>query len=174
MAAALQYTTEEQRYVVFSCWQKDSMQRTSVEKCSLFMVGSICRVKRFTSGSIHFLKDFRKSQMMPGPRAEVAEKIFKRLLCRGFRRTGKAMGQVYRCWWRICREINVFTRFEFHMFYVYIHSRPIYLLSLVQDITQDELIEMCNAVVAEITVLNPNRQLILSSQTWLWKSLNTS
>jgi hypothetical protein len=33
------------------------------------------------------------------------------------RRTGKAMGEVYQCWWRICREINVFSRFEYHMFY---------------------------------------------------------
>jgi hypothetical protein len=30
-----------------------------------------------------------------------------RLFC-WFRRIGKAMGQVYQCWWRICREINVF------------------------------------------------------------------
>jgi hypothetical protein len=30
--------------------------------------------------------------------------------------TGKAMGQVYQCWWRICREINAFSRFEYHMF----------------------------------------------------------
>jgi hypothetical protein len=28
------------------------------------------------------------------------------------------MGQVYQCWWGICREINVFSRFEYHMFYV--------------------------------------------------------
>jgi hypothetical protein len=28
------------------------------------------------------------------------------------------MGQVYHCWWRICREINVFPRFEYHMFYI--------------------------------------------------------
>jgi hypothetical protein len=28
------------------------------------------------------------------------------------------MGQVYQCWWRICREINVFSRFEYHMFYI--------------------------------------------------------
>jgi hypothetical protein len=34
----------------------------------------------------------------------------KRLLCCGFRRTGKAMGQVYQCWWGICREINVFLQ----------------------------------------------------------------
>jgi hypothetical protein len=38
----------------------------------------------------------------------VAETTVKKLLCCGFRRTGKAMGQVYQCWWRICREIKVF------------------------------------------------------------------
>jgi hypothetical protein len=27
-----------------------------------------------------------------------------------FRRTGKAMGQVYQRWWMICREINVLIR----------------------------------------------------------------
>jgi hypothetical protein len=32
----------------------------------------------------------------------------KRPLCCWFRRTGKTMGQVYQCWWRICGEINVF------------------------------------------------------------------
>jgi hypothetical protein len=38
----------------------------------------------------------------------VPETTVKRLLCCGFRRTDKAMRQVYQCWWRICREINVF------------------------------------------------------------------
>jgi hypothetical protein len=38
----------------------------------------------------------------------VTETTVKRLLCCGFRRTGKAMGHVYQCWRRICREINVF------------------------------------------------------------------
>jgi hypothetical protein len=28
------------------------------------------------------------------------------------------MGQVYQCWCRICQEINVFSRFEYHMFYI--------------------------------------------------------
>jgi hypothetical protein len=42
----------------------------------------------------------------------------KRLICGGFRRTGKAMGQLYQCWWRICREINVFPMLEYRMFYV--------------------------------------------------------
>jgi hypothetical protein len=43
--------------------------------------------------------------------AEVAETTAKRLLCCGFRRTAKAMRQLYQCWWRICREINVFSTF---------------------------------------------------------------
>jgi hypothetical protein len=38
----------------------------------------------------------------------VAETTVKGLLCCGFRRTDKAMGQVYQCWWRVCREIKVF------------------------------------------------------------------
>jgi hypothetical protein len=48
--------------------------------------------------------------------AEVAETTVKRLLCCGFRRTGKAMGHVYQCWRRICREIIFFLSFEYHMF----------------------------------------------------------
>jgi hypothetical protein len=47
----------------------------------------------------------------------MAETTVERLLCCGFRRTGKATGQVYQCWWRICRETNVSSRFEYHMFY---------------------------------------------------------
>jgi hypothetical protein len=38
----------------------------------------------------------------------VAEATAKRLVHCGFRRTGKEIGQVYQCWWRICREINAF------------------------------------------------------------------
>jgi hypothetical protein len=48
----------------------------------------------------------------------VAETTVKRFLCCGFRRTGKAMEQVYRCWLRICREINVFPRLEYRTFYI--------------------------------------------------------
>jgi hypothetical protein len=31
---------------------------------------------------------------------------------------GNAKEQVYRCWWRICREINIFPRFEYRVFCV--------------------------------------------------------
>jgi hypothetical protein len=39
------------------------------------------------------------------------------------------MGQVYQCWWRICREINILSRFEYHMFYV-LYPFVTYLLLL--------------------------------------------
>jgi hypothetical protein len=68
-------------------------------------------VEEFSQGRSKVADDAR-------PDAEVAETPVKRLLCCGFRRTGKAMGQVYQCWWRICREINVLPGFEYHMFYV--------------------------------------------------------
>jgi hypothetical protein len=45
-----EYITEEQHSVAFFCVQKDSVQRIFINKCFLFTVGSICRVKRFTAG----------------------------------------------------------------------------------------------------------------------------
>jgi hypothetical protein len=40
------------------------------------------------------------------------------------------MGQVFQCWWRICRDINVFFfRFEYHMFCV-LYPFLTYLLTL--------------------------------------------
>jgi hypothetical protein len=41
------------------------MQRIFIKKCFMFTVGSICHVKRFTSGSSNSLMDVRKSQTMP-------------------------------------------------------------------------------------------------------------
>jgi hypothetical protein len=48
MATAFgEFTAEEQRSIVGFCGQKDSMQRIFVKKYFLFMMGSVCRVKRF-------------------------------------------------------------------------------------------------------------------------------
>jgi hypothetical protein len=41
------------------------------------------------------------------------------------------MGQVYQCRWRICREINVLSSLEYHMFYVLYPFVTYYLLYLV-------------------------------------------
>jgi hypothetical protein len=88
------------------CAQKDSMQRIFIQKCFLFTVGKVCCVKRFTTG----WQTFRWWRRGWNGGVEVAETTDKRLLCCGFRRTGKAMGQVYQCLWRIWLEINVFPQ----------------------------------------------------------------
>jgi hypothetical protein len=46
--------------------------------------------------------------MVPDQVWKCLETTAKRLLCYGFRRNGKAMGQLNQCWWSISREINVF------------------------------------------------------------------
>jgi hypothetical protein len=60
-------------------------------------------------------------------------------LCWGFRRTGKAMGQAYQCWWRICRDINDFTRLEYHIFYI-LYPFVVYLLTVPRIMPYDEII----------------------------------
>jgi hypothetical protein len=69
----------------------------------------------------------------------VSEATVKILLPCGFRRTGKAMGQVYQCWWMICREINVFSKFEYHMFFYVLYPFVTCLLTL----TRIETCELC-------------------------------
>jgi hypothetical protein len=62
---------------------------------------------------------------------ELTETTVERLLCSWFPRAGKARGQVYLSWWRICREINDFLGPNITCFTFYIHLWPIYWLSLV-------------------------------------------
>jgi hypothetical protein len=59
------FTTEEQSSIVLFCGQSYSMQMIFIKKCFLFTVGSVCRVKRFTTGSGNSFKDVRKSQTIP-------------------------------------------------------------------------------------------------------------
>jgi hypothetical protein len=91
----------------------------------LFTVGSYRRVKQFTTE----WQMFRWWRWGWKEGAKLAETTDKRLLCCEFWRTGKAMGQVYQCWWRIRREIHVIPRFEYHMFYV-LYPFVTYLLTL--------------------------------------------
>jgi hypothetical protein len=95
------------------------------KKKIMFTVGSVCRVELFTTGWQVFPWEV-ETEVRKWPRRQS-----RRLLCRGFRRTGKAMRQVYQCWWRICREINIFFffRFDCQMFYV-LYPFVAYLLTL--------------------------------------------
>jgi hypothetical protein len=53
------------------------------------------------------------------------------------------MGQVYRCWRRICREINIFPKFEYHMFYV-LYPFVTYLLTSPRAISKILVIKGAN------------------------------
>jgi hypothetical protein len=126
MATVLEVcTTEKRSFVVRLCGQKDSMQSMFMKKCLLYTVGSVRRLKRFTIGWQIFVDD----EAVETKVRKWLRRRSKKLLCCWFRRTGKAMGQVYQCWWRICRDINIFFRFEYHIFYV-LYPFVTYLLTL--------------------------------------------
>jgi hypothetical protein len=91
------------------------------------MVGSVCHVKQFTIGYRHCLKGCNGGAEVPGTTA-------KKLLCYRFRYTSKAMGQVCQCWWRMYQEMNVFSRFKYHMLYI-LFPFVSYLLTLPHTIT---------------------------------------
>jgi hypothetical protein len=99
------------------------------KKCFLFIVGSVCQIKRFTTGWQTFCWLWRGWN----GGAEVAETTVKRLPCCGFWHACTVMGQVYQCWWRICKEINVFFFWcsNITWFTFYVHLWPVYWLSLI-------------------------------------------
>jgi hypothetical protein len=108
-------TTKEQNYVVCFCGQKDLMQSIFINKYFLFVLGSVCHVKRLTTG----WQTFRWRQRGWNREAEVAETTVKRLTWCRFRRTGKATWQ----------EKYISSRFKYHMLYV-LYPFVTYLLTL--------------------------------------------
>jgi hypothetical protein len=100
------------------------MQRIFIKKCFLFTVGVFVA----QSGSQLSREILWRTKVLKR-RCGCGWDNVKRHLCCIFRRTGKAMGQVYPCWWRICREMNVSPRFEYPMFYV-LYPFVTYLLTL--------------------------------------------
>jgi hypothetical protein len=131
--------TENQHSVMRYLWAK-GLNAKDIYKEMFSVYGGKCLscktvhnwVKKFSQGLSKVADDAR-------PGSEVTEKTVKRLLRCGFRRTGKAMGQVYQCWWRICREINVYQcwwricreinvypGFEYHTFCFVPNFCPVY------------------------------------------------
>jgi hypothetical protein len=104
-----EYTTEEQRYVVRFFFVGKKLNAKDIHKVMFPVYGG----KYFSRKAVHiWVEKFsqRRSKVADDarPGEEVAETTVKRLLRCGFRRTGKVIGQVYRCCWRICRELSVF------------------------------------------------------------------
>jgi hypothetical protein len=102
------YRTEGQRSIVRFLWAKELNARMFINKCFQFTVGSVCRVKRFTTGPEIISRTFENPKCCPTRRGSGWDNSQERLLCCRFRRPRKVMRQVHQCWWRICWEINVF------------------------------------------------------------------
>jgi hypothetical protein len=86
------------------------MQRNFTKKYFPFYGGKCLPCKtfhnwaeKFSQGSSKIADDARPD----GPVKTAAQTTVKRLLCCGFRHTGKVIRKVYQGWWRTFREINV-------------------------------------------------------------------
>jgi hypothetical protein len=90
--------TEEQCSAVCGFYgQKSTMQRILIKNFFLFYGGKCLSHKAVHNWMEKFLQGPSKVTDDARPRAEVAETTITILLCCEFRRTGKAIGQVYRC-----------------------------------------------------------------------------
>jgi hypothetical protein len=127
MATVLEeYTTEEWRFVCFIFGAKGFNAKNIYKKIFLFTVGSVYYLKRLTTGWQRLMM-----KMLKRRHGNFWDNSQKRLCCE-FRRTCKAMGQLYLCWWRIYREINVsFPGSKIICFTSYNRLWPIYWLSIV-------------------------------------------
>jgi hypothetical protein len=156
----------KQHSAVLLYGQKDSMQKIFINICSLFTVGNICR----ESGSQLDWEDVRNVRAVARPVAEVAERTVKRLLICWFRLTGKAMGQVYQCWWRICREINVFFSvldiiyLRFISIYDLFTDSPSYSVSILLPRTAREDLSQC--IYFQYLFLNKHGSYTVCFATW--------
>jgi hypothetical protein len=102
--------TGKQRFImVFFCGQRDSVQRVFIT--SFHVYDGKCLSRK----AVHnWATDV--SLMTKRLKPEARKWLRQRSEDCGCPRTGKAMGKVYQCWWRICREVNVFCRFKYRMF----------------------------------------------------------
>jgi hypothetical protein len=96
------YTTEEQR--PFLCGQK-VLNTKDIHKEIFPIYGEKYLSLKAVHIWVKIISEGRsKVEVDARLGAEVAETTAQRLLCYGFRRTGKAIRPVYQCWWKICKK----------------------------------------------------------------------
>jgi hypothetical protein len=121
---------EEQRSVVlFFCGQKDSMQRIFIKGHFLFMVGSVCHIKRLASESRNSLRDVRKPQMMPYQARKWLGQESKDFYAAGFDAPVKRWDKCINVGGGYVEKYMFFSRFEYRTFYVLLPFAT-YLLTL--------------------------------------------
>jgi hypothetical protein len=77
-------------------------------------VGCVCRVKRFTAGGKYYADDHEVETEMWRQLRQQSKGFY----AGGFDALVNRWDMCINVWWRICWEIDVFSRFEYHMFYV--------------------------------------------------------
>jgi hypothetical protein len=116
MATVLEVYYRTAAYCAFLLWEK-GLNAKAIHNEMFPVCGGKCLSRK----AVHSWVEKRGKRFGDG---EVAETTAKRLICCGFRRTGKAMRQVYQCWWRVCREINLFffsgSNITCSTFYIYL------------------------------------------------------
>jgi hypothetical protein len=121
-------TIKEQRSVVWFLWAK-GLNAMDNHKEMFPVYGGKCLSHKAVHNWVEKFSRCSKVADDARPSTIAVEATGKRLLCCRFWPTGKAMGHMYQCWWRICREINAFSRFEYHMVYI-LYPFVTYLLTL--------------------------------------------
>jgi hypothetical protein len=93
------------------------MQRIFIKKYFLFTVGSVLSRKAVHNWIQKSGKLFADDEEVEREVRKWVRNQSKAFYIAGFDALVKQW-DMYRCWWRICREINVYFRFEYHVFYV--------------------------------------------------------
>jgi hypothetical protein len=100
-----EYTTEQQRSVVRFLWAKGLNVKDIHKEMSPFYDGKCSSHKAVHNWVANASPMTKTLKRRCGSGWDNSQK----LLCCWFRRTGKAMGQVYQYWRRMCREMTVFS-----------------------------------------------------------------
>jgi hypothetical protein len=114
MATALEKCTNEEQCSIVSFMSAKRLDAKDIHKEMFPVYGRKCLSRKAVHNWVDkFSQGRSKIAADAQPGAEVAKTTVKKTstVCCGFRRTGKAMGQLYQCWWRTCREINLFSSF---------------------------------------------------------------
>jgi hypothetical protein len=121
-----QCTAEEQCFVVRILWAKGLNVKNIHKEMPPVYGGKFLSRKAVPSWVKIFSQGHSKVEDDAPPGAEVAGVTVRWLLCSWFRRTGKTIGQMYHCRWRICQEMKCFSQVRISHFvclwHIYWHS----------------------------------------------------
>jgi hypothetical protein len=145
------------------------MQWIFTNKCFLFTVGSVCRVKRFTTGT-RSVADISLMTKRLKRRCGSRWDKSKDFNAAGFDALVKRWDICISVWCRICREIKIFfSRFEYRMFYV-VYQFVTYLLTLPHTSILSS-IHLCNYLPSISNVIHAPTSLLFCPSTHLFNDV---